>query len=108
MRRQGKDFSGTITPLFSSMLAQQADMGEGSKQPTDPQHTSTSAQPSNEEQINAPSSSQPKKTYKRKKPKKVTKIPQSSEPTNLVADEAVHEERGDSVERAAAFPEPQK
>ncbi|GJS13635.1 ribonuclease H-like domain-containing protein [Tanacetum coccineum] len=27
MRRQGKDFSGTVTPLFSSMLAQQADMG---------------------------------------------------------------------------------
>ncbi|GJY56759.1 putative ribonuclease H-like domain-containing protein [Tanacetum coccineum] len=30
MRRQGKDFSGTVTPLFSSMLEQQADMGEGS------------------------------------------------------------------------------
>ncbi|GJX85588.1 hypothetical protein Tco_0336362 [Tanacetum coccineum] len=49
MRRQGKDFSGTVTPLFSSMLTQQAGMGEGSGQPTDPQHTSTSAQPSNEE-----------------------------------------------------------
>ncbi|GJT94435.1 hypothetical protein Tco_1089953, partial [Tanacetum coccineum] len=35
------------------------------------------------------------------KPKKVTEIPQSSEPTTLVADEAVHKERGDSVERAA-------
>ncbi|GJT22039.1 putative ribonuclease H-like domain-containing protein [Tanacetum coccineum] len=101
MRRQGKDFSGTVTPLFSSMLAQQADMGEGSGQPTDPQHTSTSAQPFNEEQITAPSSYQPKKTYKRKKPKKVIEIPQSSEPINLVADEAVHEERGDSMERAA-------
>ncbi|GJY53110.1 hypothetical protein Tco_0444774, partial [Tanacetum coccineum] len=63
--------------------------------------TSTFAQPSNEEQITAPSSSQPKKTYKRRKPKKVTEIPQSSEPTNLVADEAVHKESGDSVERAA-------
>ncbi|GKA39191.1 putative ribonuclease H-like domain-containing protein, partial [Tanacetum coccineum] len=101
MRRQGKDFSGTVTPFFSSMLAQQADMGEGSRHPTVPQHTSTSAQPSNEEQIIAPSSSQPKKTYKCRKPKKVTEIPRSSEPTNLVADEAVHEERGDSVERAA-------
>ncbi|GKB67329.1 putative ribonuclease H-like domain-containing protein [Tanacetum coccineum] len=80
MRRQGKDFSGTVTPLFSSMLAQQADMREGSGQPTDPQHTSTYAQPSNEEQITAPSSSQPKKTYKY---------------------EAVHEKRRDSVERAA-------
>ncbi|GJY09151.1 putative ribonuclease H-like domain-containing protein [Tanacetum coccineum] len=101
MRRQGKDFSRTVTPLFSFMLAQQANMGEGSGHPTDPQHTSTSAQPSNEEQITTPSSSQPKKTYKRRKPKKVTEIPQSSEPTNLVADEAVNEERRDSVERAA-------
>ncbi|GKB91776.1 hypothetical protein Tco_0964048, partial [Tanacetum coccineum] len=38
---------------------------------------------------------------KRRKPKKVTEIPQSSEPTTLVADEAVHKEREDSVERAA-------
>ncbi|GKB63260.1 ribonuclease H-like domain-containing protein [Tanacetum coccineum] len=52
MRRQGNDFSGIVTPLFSSMLVQQAYMGEGSGQPTDPQHTSTSAQPSNEEPIN--------------------------------------------------------
>ncbi|GKC78104.1 hypothetical protein Tco_1128878 [Tanacetum coccineum] len=35
------------------------------------------------------------------KPKKVTEIPQSSEPTTLVADETIHKERGDSVERAA-------
>ncbi|GJX45319.1 hypothetical protein Tco_0261995 [Tanacetum coccineum] len=63
-------FDGKVTPLFETMLIQQqADMGEGSGQPTDPQH--------------------------------VTEIPQSSEPTTLVADEAVHEERGDSVERAA-------
>ncbi|GJY20067.1 putative ribonuclease H-like domain-containing protein [Tanacetum coccineum] len=101
MRRQGKYFSRTVTPLFSYMLEQQADMGEGSRQPTDPQHTSTSAQPFNDEQITNPSSSQPKKTYKRRKPKKVTKIPQSSEPTNLVVDEAVHKRRGDNVERAA-------
>ncbi|GKF75016.1 hypothetical protein Tco_0224460, partial [Tanacetum coccineum] len=55
----------------------------------------------NEEQITNPSSSQPKKTYKHRKPKKVTKIPQFSEPTNLVVDKAIHEGRGDSVERAA-------
>ncbi|GJT76892.1 hypothetical protein Tco_1043617 [Tanacetum coccineum] len=48
------------------------EVGEGSGQPTDPQHTSTTATPS-----------------------------QPSEPTTLVANEAVHEERGDSVERAA-------
>ncbi|GJV07111.1 hypothetical protein Tco_1344767 [Tanacetum coccineum] len=64
IRRQGKDFSGTVTPLFSFMLVPQADMGEGSGQPTDPQHTSTSAQPSNEEPITVPSSSQAKKTHR--------------------------------------------
>ncbi|GJW58277.1 putative ribonuclease H-like domain-containing protein [Tanacetum coccineum] len=74
MRRQGKDFSGTVTPLFSSMLAQQADMGEGSGQPTDPQHTSTSVQPSNEEPITVPSSSQPKKTHRPRKAKRATEI----------------------------------
>ncbi|GJS88048.1 hypothetical protein Tco_0770684 [Tanacetum coccineum] len=48
------------------------------------------------------SSSQPKKTHKHRKPKrKATEISQSSGPTTLVADETVHEERGDSVERAA-------
>ncbi|GJY52891.1 putative ribonuclease H-like domain-containing protein [Tanacetum coccineum] len=73
MRRQGKDFSGTVTPLFPSMLASQAVEGEGSGQPTEPQHTPTTASPS----------------YV------------SSGPTTLVADETVHEERGDSVERAA-------
>ncbi|GJV88667.1 hypothetical protein Tco_1532605 [Tanacetum coccineum] len=102
MRRQGKDFSGKITPLFETMLIQQqTDMGEGSGQPTDPQHTSTSSQPSNEDPITVPSSSQPKKTFKCRKPKKVNEILQSSKPTTLVADEAVHEERGYSVERAA-------
>ncbi|GJR70598.1 hypothetical protein Tco_0016663 [Tanacetum coccineum] len=102
MRRQGKDFSRKITPLFETMLIQQqADMGEGPGQPTDPQHTSTSAQPYNKEPITIPSSSQPQKTFKRSKPKEVTKIPQSSEPITLVTDEVVYEERGDSVEMAA-------
>ncbi|GJT52102.1 gag-pol polyprotein [Tanacetum coccineum] len=72
MRRKGKDFSRTVTPLFPSMLASQAVEGEGSGQPTEPQHTPTTALPSH-----------------------------SSGPTTLVADETVHEERGDSVERAA-------
>ncbi|GKA93553.1 hypothetical protein Tco_0815539 [Tanacetum coccineum] len=101
MRRQGKDFSGTVTPLFSSMLAQQADMGEGSGQPTDPQHTSTSAQPSNEEPITVPSSSQPKKTHRPRKAKRATEISQSSGPISLVADETVTKEREDRMERAA-------
>ncbi|GKA24625.1 hypothetical protein Tco_0710658 [Tanacetum coccineum] len=103
IRRKGKDFSGTVTPLFPSMLASQAVEGEGSGQPTEPQHTPTTASPSHVEPIpTIASSSHPKKTHKRRKTKsKVTEIPQSSEPTNLDADEAIHEERGDSVERAA-------
>ncbi|GJT23370.1 hypothetical protein Tco_0893307 [Tanacetum coccineum] len=72
MRMKGKDFSGTVTALFPSMLALQAVEGEGSGQPTEPQHTPTTASPSH-----------------------------SSEPNNLDADKVVHEERGDSVERAA-------
>ncbi|GJV10509.1 ribonuclease H-like domain-containing protein [Tanacetum coccineum] len=59
-------------------VAQQADMGEGSGQPTDPQHTSTSVQPSNEEPITVPSSSQPKKTHRPTKAKRATEISQSS------------------------------
>ncbi|GJU73725.1 putative ribonuclease H-like domain-containing protein [Tanacetum coccineum] len=79
MRRQGKDFSRTVTPLFGTMLIQsQAVEGEGSGQPTESQHTPTTASPSH-----------------------ATEISQSSGPTTLVADETVHEERGDSVERAA-------
>ncbi|GKC05759.1 hypothetical protein Tco_0997369 [Tanacetum coccineum] len=50
------------------------DMGEGSGQPTDPQHTSTSIQPSNEEPIIVPSSSQTKKTHRPRKAKRATKI----------------------------------
>ncbi|GKD55818.1 hypothetical protein Tco_1289205, partial [Tanacetum coccineum] len=57
-RRQGKDFSGKVTPLFETMLIaqQQAEVGEGSGQPNEPQHTSTSAQPFNVEPIIVPSS----------------------------------------------------
>ncbi|GJT69926.1 hypothetical protein Tco_1029212 [Tanacetum coccineum] len=104
MRRQGKDFSGTVTPLFATMLIQsQAVEGEGSEQPTESQHTPTTASPSHVEPIpTVASSSHPKKTQKHRKTKrKATEISQSSGPTTLVADETVHEERGDSVERAA-------
>ncbi|GJY26579.1 putative ribonuclease H-like domain-containing protein [Tanacetum coccineum] len=75
------------------------DMDERSGQPTDSQHTYTSAQPSNKEQTTI-SSIQHKKTYTHRKLKNVTKIPQLSEPTNLVEYEAVYEEMYDRVERA--------
>ncbi|GJW37874.1 putative ribonuclease H-like domain-containing protein [Tanacetum coccineum] len=65
--------------------------GEGSEMPTDPHHTPTIIQPS---------TSQPQKKQKPRKPKrKDTGIPQSSGPTNNVADEAVYEEMDDSLEK---------
>ncbi|GJS45520.1 hypothetical protein Tco_0595641 [Tanacetum coccineum] len=99
MRRKGKDFSGTVTPLFPSILAPQVVEGKGSGQPTEPQHIPTTASPSHVEPIPiVASSSQPKKTKKHRKTKrKATKISQSSGPTTLVANETVHEERSERV-----------
>nr|GEY00053.1 hypothetical protein [Tanacetum cinerariifolium] len=79
IRRQGKGFLGRVTPLFETMLIQHpTEVGE------------------------IPSLSQPKKTQKHRKTKrKATEISQSSGPTNPVANETVHEERGEKVERAA-------
>ncbi|GJQ91498.1 hypothetical protein Tco_0002637 [Tanacetum coccineum] len=93
MKRVGKGFFGRVTPLFPSMVVQnQSKMGEGSAMPTDPHHTPTITQ----------SSPQPQKTQKPRKPKrKDTQVPQPSGPTEHVADEAVHKERGDSLVRAA-------
>ncbi|GJZ60665.1 hypothetical protein Tco_0616481 [Tanacetum coccineum] len=76
MRRKGKDFSGTVTPLFPSMLGTQAVEGEGSGQPTKPKHTPTIASPSHVELIPTIASlSHPKKTHKHRKTKrKATEI----------------------------------
>ncbi|GJS89715.1 retrovirus-related pol polyprotein from transposon TNT 1-94 [Tanacetum coccineum] len=61
MRRQGKDFSGRVTPLFPIMVVQaQEEMGEGSAMPTDPHHTPI---------ITQPSSSQPQRKQKSRRPK---------------------------------------
>nr|GEU86705.1 hypothetical protein [Tanacetum cinerariifolium] len=103
MRRQGKDFSRKVTPFFEIMMIQhQAEVGEGSGQPTEPQHTPTTALSSHIIPIpTVASSSQPKKTQKHRKTKRmVTKISESSGPTTIIADETVHEERGNRVERA--------
>nr|GEV53361.1 hypothetical protein [Tanacetum cinerariifolium] len=104
IRRQGKDFSKRVTPLFETMLIQHpAKVGKGLEKPTEPQHTPTTTSPSHNEPIpTVASSSQPKKTQKHRKTKrKATEISQSSRPTTLVADETVHEEKVDIVERAA-------
>ncbi|GJZ55067.1 hypothetical protein Tco_0610260 [Tanacetum coccineum] len=85
MKREGKGFSGRVTPLFPTMMVQaQEEMGEGSANPTDPHHTPI---------ITQPSTSQPQKKQKlRKLKRKDNEIPQSSGPTELIADEAANEE----------------
>ncbi|GJY63384.1 hypothetical protein Tco_0464844 [Tanacetum coccineum] len=94
MKRVRKGFSGRVTPLFPTMVVQaQEEIGEGSANPTDPHHTPTIIQPS---------TSQPQKKQKPRKPKRNdTEVPQPSGPTDNVADEAVYEEMDDSLERAA-------
>nr|GFB52977.1 hypothetical protein [Tanacetum cinerariifolium] len=62
MKRKNKDFSGTITPLFASMLVPQVVEGEGSRQPFKPQPPSLTAPPSHEEQVTT-IASQPQKTH---------------------------------------------
>ncbi|GKC15529.1 hypothetical protein Tco_1012311 [Tanacetum coccineum] len=74
------------------VVQNQQELGEGSAIPTDPHHTPTFIQPS----------TQPQKTQKPRKPKrKDTHVPQPSDPTENVANEAVHKELGDSLVRAA-------
>ncbi|GJW84919.1 hypothetical protein Tco_0158064 [Tanacetum coccineum] len=94
MRRVEKGFSGRVTPLFPTIVVQnQAKLGKGSSIPTDPHHTPT---------ITQPSTSQPQKTQKPRKPtRQNTQVPQPSDSIENVADEAVHKELGDSLVRAA-------
>ncbi|GKA80270.1 hypothetical protein Tco_0786866 [Tanacetum coccineum] len=75
------------------VVQHQEEMGEGSANPTDPHHTPTIIQPS---------TSQPQKKQKPRKPKrKDTHIPQSSGPTKHIADDAVYKELDDSLARGA-------
>ncbi|GKE07079.1 hypothetical protein Tco_1399097 [Tanacetum coccineum] len=92
MRMVGKGFSGRETPLFPTMVIyNQEEMGEGSAITTDPHHTPIFIQPS----------PQPQKTQKPRRPKKDTQVPQSSVPSDNVADEAIYKELDDSLVRAA-------
>nr|GEV60662.1 hypothetical protein [Tanacetum cinerariifolium] len=62
MKREGNDFSRTVTPLFATMMVQALeDMGEGLEIPTDPHHTPIVPQPS---------SSQPKKKQNQRENKR--------------------------------------
>ncbi|GJZ98958.1 hypothetical protein Tco_0671509 [Tanacetum coccineum] len=84
MKREGKGFSGRVTPLFQTMMVQAPEeLGEGSEIPTDPQHTPTIIQPS---------TSQPQKKQPRRKQRKDTEVPQPSGSTEPITDEAVNEE----------------
>ncbi|GJQ92562.1 hypothetical protein Tco_0003701 [Tanacetum coccineum] len=84
---------GKNTDIPQFVVQDQAEMGEGSANPTDPYHTPSFIQLS---------TSQPQKKQKPRKPKrKDTQIPQSSGPTKHVADEAVYKELDDSLVRAA-------
>ncbi|GJW72348.1 hypothetical protein Tco_0129265 [Tanacetum coccineum] len=72
-------------------MATQAEIGEGLAIPTDPYPTP----------IIIPSTSQPPKKQRSRKPKRRdTEIPQSSVLSDYVADKAVNEEMDDSLERA--------
>nr|GEV19938.1 hypothetical protein [Tanacetum cinerariifolium] len=73
------------------MVQAQEEMGEGSANSTDPYHTPTIIQPS----------TYPQKQRLRKTKRKDTELPQTSGPTNNVADKAVDEEINDSLVRAA-------
>ncbi|GKD99648.1 hypothetical protein Tco_1387632 [Tanacetum coccineum] len=90
MKRVGKGFSRSVTPLFPTMMVQaQEEVGEGSANPTDPHHTTTIIQPS--------TSQSQKKQKPRKTKRKDTEVPQPSGPTDNVADEAFYEEMDDSL-----------
>ncbi|GJX25996.1 hypothetical protein Tco_0232292 [Tanacetum coccineum] len=92
---------GEHTPLFPSMIAIQAEEGEGSGHPSEPQPPPSTAQPTNEEPIpNVVSSSHQKTQTPRQALNQVTELPQTSEPIPNVPDEAVYEEWDDRVERA--------
>ncbi|GJU81083.1 putative ribonuclease H-like domain-containing protein [Tanacetum coccineum] len=90
-----------VTPLFNSMLVQnQAPEGEGSATPPEPQPIPSTSQPVfHEPQTKAhieqillsPTTCQRKrKTQKRRRTKKDTKLPQTSVPQDLGADEDIH------------------
>ncbi|GJR78372.1 hypothetical protein Tco_0149157 [Tanacetum coccineum] len=78
MKREGKGFSGRITPLFQTMMVQAPeDMGEDSAAPTDSHSTPI---------ITQPSSSKPQKKKSKKKQRK------DSGPTEPIPEEATNKE----------------
>ncbi|GJV80754.1 hypothetical protein Tco_1516624 [Tanacetum coccineum] len=77
---------------------QKAEKGEGSRNPSEPQPPPSTVQPTHEELIPNIESSSPQKTQSpRQALNKDTELTQTSVPIPNVSDEAVHQERGDSV-----------
>ncbi|GKF48836.1 hypothetical protein Tco_0142087, partial [Tanacetum coccineum] len=76
------------------VVQNQSELGEGLAIPTDPHHTPIIIQ----------SSTQPQKTQKPRKPKRMdTQVPQLSDPSENVADKAVYKKLGDNLVRAATI-----
>ncbi|GJT38344.1 hypothetical protein Tco_0938209 [Tanacetum coccineum] len=98
MARQSTKFSGKVTPLFNSMLVQnQAPESEVPLQTKTPQPVFH--EPQSEAHIKqilpSPTTYQQKrKAQKHRRTKKDTKLPQTSVPQDLGADEAIHKEGG--------------
>nr|GEU55133.1 hypothetical protein [Tanacetum cinerariifolium] len=98
---QLSDANGEQTPLFPTMMAIQAEEGEGSGHPSEPQPPPSSAQHIHKEQILTIVSSTHQKTQtSRQALNKDIELPQTSVPIPNVLDKAVYEEWDDSVERA--------
>ncbi|GJW20289.1 ribonuclease H-like domain-containing protein [Tanacetum coccineum] len=96
MKRIDKDFSGNVTPLFPTMVVQnQPQPSTITQTPTTSTQSPTTIQPTTSIQP-----SQPQKQKIRKPRRKVTEVPQPSEPSH-VADGAVNEEMDDRLVRAA-------
>nr|GEU55132.1 B3 domain-containing transcription repressor VAL2 isoform X1 [Tanacetum cinerariifolium] len=98
---QLSDANGEQTPLFPTMMAIQAEEGEGSGHPSKPQPPPSSAQHIHEEQIPTIVSSTHQKTQtSRQALNEDNELPQTSVPIPNVPDKAVYKEWDDSVERA--------
>nr|GFA13564.1 hypothetical protein [Tanacetum cinerariifolium] len=84
-------FTGKETPLFPTMVGpNQVQMGEGSAQLTDTQHTPTFDMPP----------PKPKKTQKPRQPtSKTTKVPQPSESTDIAADEVISSSDDEALDK---------
>ncbi|GJY94490.1 uncharacterized mitochondrial protein-like protein [Tanacetum coccineum] len=101
MGNMKRGFSGEHTPLFPSMLAIQAEEGEGSGHPSEPQPPPSNAQPTYEEPIPNVVSSSPQKTQTpRQALQEDTQLPQTSVPIPNVVDEAIFKEWDGRVVRA--------